>query len=132
MDKYQALREQQTSAPNEELTTDAIIAKLQEWDSRYGIEIGEVKHDSVVVVFVTLPEDVAALAQEIATFCPDVIDQHFEPIGELVETAEETGTELPENIQTLIEGVDFTEENYAFVLLERSLRRDRTIPLWWD
>lgn len=132
MDKYQPLRDRRISAPNVELDTAAIIARLQAWDQRYGIALSDVGGDRVLVQFETLPDDTRELAAEVYDFCPDVIDQHFGCIGELVEAAEETGMDLPENIQQLIEGVDLTEENCGLELLARSLKRDQKVPLWWD
>jgi hypothetical protein len=132
VDKYQPLRDAGTNGINFDLDTDAVIAHLKKWDTDHGIELSDVKGDAVLVRFTRLPKDVAALAKDIYEFCPDTIDQHFGCFAEMVDLADETGEELPENIAELIEGVDLSDENYGLELLERSLRKNKTVHLWWD
>jgi hypothetical protein len=132
MDKYQALRDAGTNGASFGLDTDDVIAHLQQWDAKYGIAYEDVKHDSVLITFKTLPEDLAALAADIYEFCPDTVDQHFGCIAEFVEIAEETGDDLPPDMRELIDGVDLDEDNYGVELLRRSLAKNKSVALWWD
>lgn len=59
---------QQTNGMNYDITTEDVVAKLQQWHSQYGIEIREVARDTVTVIFKQLPEDLGPLAQEIYEF----------------------------------------------------------------
>lgn len=132
MDKYQPVRDAGTNAMNFDLDTEAVIARLKEWDARYGIELSDVGFDRVLVRFNRLPDDVMALAKDVYEFCPDTVDQHFGCMAELVELAEETGEDVPENVRELIDGVDLSAENYGLELLRRSLVKEKAIGLWWD
>ncbi len=42
------------------------------------------------------------------------------------------GGALPVEMQELIEGVDFEDENYGLEILKRELVRKRRVTLWWD
>lgn len=129
MDKYHTLREKQTQAPNYDLETTAIIEQLQTWDRNYGIVLSEVEHDRLVVVFQQLPADLNSLAQEIYQFCPDVIDQHFGCFDQFFEHSSAT---WPPELQALLAGIDFEDENFGLELLKRSLAQSSTVALWWD
>ena len=121
-----------TNGANYDLDTDAIIAKLRDWDTRLGIAVSEITAVSMVVKFERLPDDTGALAEEVYDFCPDTVDQHWGCVAEMVEMAEETGEEVPEHIASLIGGVDFSDERYGVELLRRDLVARRTVDLWWD
>jgi len=132
MDNYQALRDAGTNGANFDLDTNDVIGHLQDWDEKYGIRLEEVKQDSVLVTFKTLPDDVAALAADIYEFCPDTVDQHFGCFAELVEMAEETGEDAPPHVLALIDGVDLGDDDYGVELLRRSLAKNKSVALWWD
>src|SRR5262245_59763350 len=132
MDKYDSLRQAGTNGANYDLDTEDVIAHLQAWDTKYGISLGKVKRDAVMVTFEKLPDDITQLAADVYEFCPDVIDQHFGSFAEMVEMAEESGEGIPEKVQELIEGVDLTSDDYGIELLRRSLARDKRVALWWD
>ncbi|MEK3724767.1 DUF4253 domain-containing protein [Paenibacillus sp. FSL H8-0034] len=65
----------QTDACNYDLDNAALIAKLQELDSRYGISIKTASTDTVGFVITALPEDMSRLCSDLYAFCPDLIDQ---------------------------------------------------------
>jgi hypothetical protein len=132
MDKYRALRDAGTNGANFDLDTDGVIERLREWDAKYGITLDDVKYDSTTVTFQTLPDDLAALAGEIHQFCPDTVDQHFGCMAEMVELAEETGEDVPPDLLELMEGVNLEDEDYGVELLRRSLKKTRSVVLWWD
>lgn len=126
------IRSKQTNGANYDVTTEDIVARLQDWDARYGIETSDIAHDSVIVRFKTVPEDTRALADEVYQFCPDTVDQHFGCFEEMLDGFEDTGKELDPRILELVEGVSFDDDDYGVVLLARALKRDKIIQLWWD
>ena len=132
MDKYQPLRDANTNGANYDLDTEAVIKHLQGWDAQYGIELSDAKHDRVAVRFNRVPDDAAALAQDIYQFCPDVIDQNLGCAKEIVEMAEMSGKPVPPSLAELIEGVDLDREGYGMELLKRALLKQKTVTLWWD
>lgn len=126
------LRSKHTNGGNYDVTTEDIIARLQEWDTKYGIETSGIAHDSVIVSFKSVPEDTRALADEIYQFCPDTVDQHFGCFEEMLDAMEETGEEPDARVLELVEGISFDDDDYGVVLLARALKRDKIIQLWWD
>lgn len=132
MSKFDVIKENNTNGANHDISTEDVIKKLEDWDSRYGIEINDVSHDRLIVKFHAMPENVESLAKEIYQFCPDVIDQHFGCMDEMVEMMEEAGRELSPEIAELIEGVDLEGENFGEVLLQKSLKSTMSVALWWD
>lgn len=132
MSKFSVVTERETNGINYDVTTEDIVEKLEKWDSEFGIEISDVDHCSVVVKFSTLPAKLMTLGNEIYEFCPDVIDQGFGCMDDMVEMAEEVGQELPEDVQVLIQGIDFNDENFGLELLVRSLSATKSVSFWWD
>jgi hypothetical protein len=132
MSKFALVKEKGTNGINYDVTTDDVIEKLQQWDSHYGIEISEVEHNRLVVTFQSLPENLEALAQDIYEFCPDVIEQGFGCMDDMVEMMAEAGQEIKPELAQLIEGVDFEQEDFGEVLLQRSLKSTHQVGLWWD
>ena len=130
MDKYAELRTHGTNGINCDLDTDAINAILQDWDVKYGIDLSDVGHDRVNVQFRTLPVDLDALAQEIYDVCPDIIEQHFGCFAEMIAHEEDMQHPIPPEVRALVEGVDFSDEDYGLELLKRFLRRKDILPLW--
>ncbi len=132
MSKFAAIKSAGTNGVNYDVGNDDIVNKLEAWDAQYGIEVSEISQDSVKVTFNALPDDVAGLAKEIYEFCPDVIDQGFGVMDEMVEMMEESGQPLDPAVAELVEGVDFDDDDFGEVLLQRSLSSTRAVTLWWD
>ena len=130
--KFAELYEKQTNGINCEVNTDDVCKKLESWDSLYSIEISQVEDDGLLVKFGSLPDNLSPLADEIYEFCPDVIDQNFGCMDDMVDMMKETGQTLSPEVAQLIEGVDFEDENFGKVLLEKSLRITQSLSLWWD
>lgn len=132
--KYAELYEKNTNGANYDLETDAIVHKLTEWDRRFSIEISEVSADALTVRFESLPDaaDFPAFVEEIYQFCPDVIDQHFGCFDDLLDQFQKTGQPLDPELEKLIAGVDFSQDDFGQVLLRRSLQQRKFLHLWWD
>jgi hypothetical protein len=80
------------------MDTEDLIKKLQAWDREIGIDIFHAETDTIERVLARLPADLAAFANDLNEFCPDVVGQ----------------------------GVGSIEE------LEKAIRADRHVYLWWD
>jgi hypothetical protein len=129
MDKYQQLRDAEINGDNYDLSTEDIIEKLRQWDIQYGIEISDVEDDAVNVTFQKLPDNLTDLALEIYEFCPDIIDQHFGCMADILESLEESGQDVPEDFREFIKNVDLTDDNYGLELLKRSLAINKLVSL---
>ena len=128
--KFQQLYEKHTNGINCDLDTDDIVQRLEQWDALYSIEISEVENDSLLVTFAILPDELDEFANEIYEFCPDIIDQHFGCMDDIVGM---TRTEdLPPELAEILEGINFEDENFGLILLRRSLERTKQLSLWWD
>ncbi len=55
-DQFDALRTVQTNGDNYEVSNDNVVAKLQDWNTKYGINIVAVRHDSVGLEFQKAPD----------------------------------------------------------------------------
>lgn len=131
-DEFALLRQQQTSAPNFDLTTEAIIARLQQWKKLCSFRVTEADGDRATIEFDSLPKDMEAFVKDVYDFCPDLVDQGTGCAAEFIEMASETGEDIPPSMQELIKGVDFEDENYGLEILKRELQRDKKVMLWWD
>jgi hypothetical protein len=120
----------QGDQPNQ--TVDTIICQLKDWHDAFNIEVCAVEGSRVLVKFSQLPEKLDTLANEIYQICPDVIDQHFGCMDEMVAMLEHSEQELDPEIQSLIKGVDFDDEDFAMQLLIKSLASKQQVSLWWD
>jgi len=130
--KFAALYEGHTNGINCGLMTDDVVRVLSDWDERFGIELSDVAGDRVVVRFARLPEDLGSFASEIYEFCPDIVDQGFGCMDEAVDMFEETGQEIPAELQALTLGIDFEAEDFGLEILQRDLKAKRSLALWWD
>lgn len=121
-----------TSAPNRELDTEQIVRRLLKWDKAHGVSVSEVQVDRLTLRFETLPEDTRKLAREIAQLCPDLIEQGFASLGEVLEHFADRQEPLPDDLRALCEGLDPGARDFPLQALQRSLRQTRSIGLWWD
>jgi hypothetical protein len=128
--KFQELYEKHTNGINCDLDTDDIVQRLEQWDALYSIEISDVEDDALVVRFASLPDDLTEFAKEIYEFCPDTIDQHFGCMDDMVGFIGDG--ELPPDLAELLEGINFEDEDFGELLLQRSLKSTKELMLWWD
>ena len=124
---FQQLRDAHTSAGNYDMGTDQIIDRLKQWQELCAFRVTGAKHDRVSLEFDTLPADMDAFARDVYAFCPDIVDQGTSSLREMAEIGE-----LPEKFQALVEGVDFSDENYGVEILKRQIVAGKTLSLWWD
>lgn len=67
---FELLHIRQTNGANCRLTTETIVTKLREWDTKYGVTVIDAKSNSSTVRFKNLPEDLSELCTEIFLLCP--------------------------------------------------------------
>lgn len=131
-DPLAAVRDADTCAPNFELDTNAIIAELAKWQSLCEFKVTGAKGDRVDIEFTTLPKDMDTFVRDLYAFCPDLVDQGTGCVHEIVEAMEDVGEDLDPTMAKLIEGIDFSDENYGLEILKRELVQRKSVTLWWD
>jgi Domain of unknown function (DUF4253) len=131
-DSFAAVRRAHTGGPNYGLDTDAIIAHLTKWQSLCSFCVTGAEGDAIDIKFETLPEDMEAFVRDLYEFCPDLVDQGTGCLHEFLDVADESGETLTPEMKMMIEGVDFTDDNYGLEILKRELRRNKSVTLWWD
>ncbi len=82
-DDIDILKYRRTDGINHGIENKDVIAKMNEWQSQYGIKIIGCSRDWVHVEFDKLPSDMDAFAEEVYKFCPDSVDQGVGTIEEL-------------------------------------------------
>lgn len=131
-DSFVAIREAATGGPNYDLDTNAIIERLTKWQSLCNFTVTGAGRDTVDIEFKTFPEDMDAFVKDLEEFCPDLVAQGTGCMHEMLEAMEEMGEEITPELQQLIEGVDFSDENYGLEILKRELLQKKGVQLWWD
>ena len=131
-DPFAFIREAGTGGGNYDLDTSDIIARLTKWQALCKFRVLGANHDTVLLEFDDMPQDMDAFVRDLYDFCPDLVDQGTGCVAEMVEMMEETGEELSAEMQELIEGVDFEDEDYGLEILKRELLRKPELQLWWD
>ena len=131
-DPFAAVRAAMTDAPNFDLDNAEIIDYLTKWQSLCSFVVKSAKGDQIEIEFTTLPKEMDAFVHDLYKFCPDLVDQGTGCVHEMVEAMEEMGEDLSPEMAVLIEGVDFSDENYGLEILKREVRQRNSIKLWWD
>ena len=127
-DPFARIRRAGTAAPNYDLDTADIIARLTAWQATCSFAVVNAEADAVEIAFTTLPPDMDAFARELYDFCPDLVDQGTGCVAEMLDAMDDPSPET----KALIEGVDFDDEGYGVEILKREVQRDKAVTLWWD
>ena len=127
-ESLEVVRNAQTEAPNFNLDTEQIVARLKEWQAICTLRVVGADVDSVDIEFDTLPKDMDDFVEELCDFCPDVVDHGIASIRDMIE---EMG-EAPADIQQLIEGLDLEDEESGLEILKREIKLKKRVTLWWD
>jgi len=109
-----------------------MIERLTKWQALCSFTVANAQGNRVDITFTTLPKDMDAFVRDLYDFCPDLVDQGTGCVHEMVEMMEETGEDLDSKMKELIEGVDFSDENYGLEILKREIQRTQSVTLWWD
>ena len=70
---------------SEALSTDDIVAVLEQWNDQYGINVCNASTDSITIEFSSLPEDIESFFQKILSLCPDAFEDRRTVQSELLE-----------------------------------------------
>ncbi len=77
------LRYRRTNAINYDLDGDDVIAKISNWNDKYGVLVLGSGMDWLEVKFKKMPDDIDSFANEVYEFCPDSVDQGVESVENL-------------------------------------------------
>jgi hypothetical protein len=88
--QFEILRIAASDAVNYSKTTEDIIAKLQQWDTAYGIDIWQAETDTIQLRFKKVPTDLGRFAKEVYEFCPDIVEQGTGSVGALEKEIKKT------------------------------------------
>jgi Domain of unknown function (DUF4253) len=70
-DPFDVIRVAEVDSVNCGLNSDDVVARLESWHQRFGIEIVAADTETVFLRFLRLPADVSELTAEIVEFCPE-------------------------------------------------------------
>ncbi|WP_299484826.1 DUF4253 domain-containing protein [Acaryochloris sp. IP29b_bin.137] len=126
------IRKLGTNGINCDVETEDIVQRLMNWSRRFEFEVVEVDHATVAITFASLPEDLSEFCQEVYEFCPDVLEQGYDCLPDMLEMAEEQGTEVDPSVLELMQGLDLKDEDFGLKVMERDLPRNMKLTLWWD
>ncbi len=90
-DPFDALRAIGTNGANYDITTEMVIARLKEWDAKYGLTLTGIGFDWVEASLQHEPSW-KVFADEVYRFCPDVVDQGVETVAALAQEMKRTKT----------------------------------------
>ena len=89
--QFDILRVAQSDAINFDMETEGLIRKLEEYHSKYGIDIFHAETDTIEFRFTTMPSDLAEFCNDLYEFCPDIVDQGGGTVEELQKEVAKTG-----------------------------------------
>ncbi len=126
-DPFILIREAGTASEYHDLSTEEIIARLEEWKEFCDFDVVDAEEDSVTLKFKKLPEDLESFAEEIYDFAPDVVDQEFGTFDDIDDEDEDS-----EDMHELADDVASDDPDFGLKVLINSLRRDKKLQLWWE
>ena len=118
-----------TNGANYDVGPQELIDRLQAWSTRSAFRLVGAGVDWVELHFERLPTDLRAFAQEVYSFCPDTLDQG---IVKAIDAPALGPDPDPEAMEAFFEAMGEALESQTPADLAESLRRDKTLFLWWD
>lgn len=83
-DPFKIIRLIGTDGINYDLYNNDIVKKLKEWDKQVNFKVAVIDAARIHAYMQKLPEDISKFTDEVYKFCPDVIDQGYESMNEMV------------------------------------------------
>jgi hypothetical protein len=83
-DQYEILRIMHTNGVDDDVSHEAVIAKLKQWEKRIRFEIVGAENDWVEIEFRTMPQDLKAFAEDVYEFSPDTVNEGTRSVDELI------------------------------------------------
>jgi len=90
-DQFDILRVMETNGENYNITTNHIVQKLQDWNSKYAFTIIGASSEWVEALFTQMPVNTDQFANEVYEFCPDVVEKGSGSVKFLGRQISETG-----------------------------------------
>lgn len=90
--QFDILRIAQSDAVNYDMETEDLIRKLEDYHSRYGIDVFHAETDTIEFRLETMPGDLATFCNDLYQFCPDIVDQGVGTVAEHEEEIAQSGT----------------------------------------
>ena len=89
--QFDILRVAQSDAVNYDLGTEDLVRRLQEYDSKFGIDIFHAETDTIEFKCRSMPDDMPEFCRDLYDFCPDIVDQGVGTVEELEGEITRTG-----------------------------------------
>lgn len=115
-----------------DIVTNDVMDQLKKWDSTHGIEVSGVNRDCFNVKFISLPDDLTGLTQEVYELCPNVIYQGFGCMDDMIEIMTQSEREIEPEIADLIKEIDVDNEEFNKKIIQKYLKLKKVLYLWWD
>jgi hypothetical protein len=90
--QFDIIRVAQSDAVNYDMGTEDLIRKLEEYHSKYGIDIFHAETDTIEFRLTSMPSDLAEFCKDLYEFCPDIVDQGVGTVEELQREIAKSGT----------------------------------------
>mgnify|MGYP000058812300 CR=1 FL=1 len=87
--QFEVLKRVETQAPNYDISNQKIIDKLKEWDKEVNFKMVVADEDRFEALMLNKPKDLKKFAQEVYEFCPDVIDQGYGSMKDMLKDYKE-------------------------------------------
>ena len=82
--QYDVLKIMNTEGPNYDVTNEQVINRIKEWDKQVGLKIIVADEARVEAFISNLPYDLIKFTQEVYELCPDVIEQGYGDMDEMI------------------------------------------------
>lgn len=84
-DQFEVLRVMGTNGWNYDLSPEAVIARVREWDAEYGLALRGAGFDWLEAEIERPPSDMRPFAEAVYAFCPDVVEQGTQTVAALAD-----------------------------------------------
>jgi hypothetical protein len=89
-DQFDILGVMQTNGEDDDVSHEAIIAQLREWEQQNPFDIIGAENDWVELELKTVPKDLMSFAEDVYDFCPDAVDEGAASVKELANQVKAT------------------------------------------
>jgi Domain of unknown function (DUF4253) len=158
-DSYDIIRLKMSDAANYDLFTDAIIAKLQNWEALCEFVVYGAAADWIALDLGTIPENICSFAEDVYEFCPDSVEQGIGLMEETdnpdffaaarklcpelspqmqekltMEQNQLATMNIPEDLRKLLDSDSehSTSTAMGIKLLAYKIQQSKALYLWWD
>ena len=132
-DQFDLLEFVQTQDHNSELGHEGVVARLRQWDEKYGIEIFGAEADSADINFKSLPGDMLLFAKEVYEFCPDIMEGYDEAVHQQLRANDpELYRQQYEEAEEMDEELSARDGLLALQTLAQDIQQTQSVHLWWD